>query len=118
MTRRGADAELRVADRGIGIPESDRPQLFQSFHRAGNVGEIPGTGLGLVLVKRCVELHGGSIEVRSRLGEGTTVSVRLPVFTAVAASRMDAGDFGPRPTAAIRPKSTGAPTKGRATKRK
>jgi len=70
---------LRVEDRGIGIPEEDRHWLFNAFHRARNVGERPGTGLGLVIVKKCIELHGGKIKVDSRLNEGTSVTVHLPV---------------------------------------
>jgi PAS domain S-box-containing protein len=75
------DALCRVRDQGIGIPEADREWLFEAFRRARNVGERPGTGLGLAIVKRCVELHGGGITLESTLGEGTTVTVRLPVFT-------------------------------------
>jgi signal transduction histidine kinase len=67
-------------DRGIGIPEADAKQLFQAFHRGRNVGEIPGTGLGLVIVKRCVELHRGTIEFETREGEGTVFKVCLPIF--------------------------------------
>jgi PAS domain S-box-containing protein len=70
---------LRVQDQGIGIPEDDLRHLFEPFHRARNVGEISGTGLGLTIVKRSVEAHGGTIRVESRLGEGTTVTVALPV---------------------------------------
>jgi signal transduction histidine kinase len=69
---------LRVEDRGIGIPEEDRQWLFNAFHRARNVGERPGTGLGLVIVKRCIELHGGKIEVASKINQGTAITVRLP----------------------------------------
>ena len=73
-------AVFQVRDQGIGIPESDAEQLFQTFHRGSNVGERPGSGLGLVIVKRCVELHGGTISLESRAGSGTTVTVRLPLF--------------------------------------
>lgn len=73
------DALCRVRDRGLGIPEADLKRLFSTFHRGSNVGLVPGTGLGLVIVKRCVELHGGSIHVESKLAEGTTVTVRLPM---------------------------------------
>jgi signal transduction histidine kinase len=68
-----------VRDEGIGIAAADQEWLFSAFHRGQNVGGRPGTGLGLVIVKRCVDLHGGTIEVRSQLGEGTTVTVRLPI---------------------------------------
>jgi PAS domain S-box-containing protein len=80
VERRGAVAFLTVRDRGIGIPDEDRENLFRSFARGRNVGSIPGTGLGLLIVKRCVDLHGGQIEINSRAGEGTTVLVTLPLF--------------------------------------
>ncbi|MBL8156297.1 MAG: PAS domain S-box protein [Anaerolineae bacterium] len=70
---------LRVQDQGIGIPEDDLRHLFEPFHRAWNVGEISGTGLGLTIVKRSVEAHGGTIQVESQVGEGTMVTVWLPV---------------------------------------
>jgi two-component system, sensor histidine kinase and response regulator len=68
-----------VQDRGIGIPEADCKHLFEPFHRAGNVGSIPGTGLGLVIVKEVVELHGGMITVASQPGIGTTFTVSIPL---------------------------------------
>jgi signal transduction histidine kinase len=81
--RRERDAaEFTVRDSGIGIPEADLPHLFEAFHRASNVGETPGTGLGLLIVKRCVELQSGDIEVKSKWGSGTTVVVKLPLFGA------------------------------------
>ncbi len=67
-----------VSDQGIGIPEADVPRLFETFHRATNVGNIVGTGLGLAIVKRSVDLHCGSIAVSSTLGLGTVFTVRLP----------------------------------------
>src|SRR5262249_43037969 len=56
---KGPLALFTVRDRGLGIPDADTKQLFQAFHRGRNVGETPGTGLGMYIVKRCVELHGG-----------------------------------------------------------
>jgi len=70
---------FEIADQGIGIPDSDVRRLFEPFHRGANVGDIPGTGLGLTIVKRCVDLHGGTIEWRSREGGGTSFTVQLPV---------------------------------------
>lgn len=67
-----------VSDHGIGIPEADLPRLFETFHRAANVGNIAGTGLGLAIVKRSVQLHGGTISVQSQLGQGSTFTVSLP----------------------------------------
>jgi signal transduction histidine kinase len=75
------DIVCTIRDPGIGIPEADREWLFSAFHRGRNVADRPGTGLGLVIVKRCVDLHGGKIKVDSKLGEGTSVTVRLPVFS-------------------------------------
>lgn len=72
-------AIFQIRDEGIGIPKEDQAQLFQSFHRAKNVGNIPGTGLGLTIVKQCVDLHGGAIAVTSEVGVGTTFTVTLPL---------------------------------------
>ncbi|WP_374666587.1 7TM diverse intracellular signaling domain-containing protein [Ramlibacter sp.] len=69
---------FEVGDQGIGIPADEVPHLFGSFHRASNVGAIPGTGLGLAIVKNAVDAHGGTIEVTSVVGEGTTFVVRIP----------------------------------------
>ena len=76
----GQDAVCRIIDRGIGIPPADQTLLFQAFQRGSNVGNVPGTGLGLTIVKRCVDIHGGEIGVESAEGRGTTVTVRLPLF--------------------------------------
>lgn len=86
LTRDGADAIFTVRDEGIGIPDEDRPRLFQAFHRGSNVGQVGGTGLGLVIVRRACELHGGSVSVESRAGAGTTFTVRLPVFRTAPAA--------------------------------
>lgn len=69
---------MEVADEGIGIPEDELPHLFESFHRASNVGTIQGTGLGLAIVRNAVDIHGGTIDVHSSAGSGTTFIVRLP----------------------------------------
>jgi len=71
---------LEVADSGIGIPKNEQDRLFSEFFRASNArtASETGTGLGLAIVKSNVEQHGGSIEVESEEGRGTTVRVRLP----------------------------------------
>jgi signal transduction histidine kinase len=69
---------LRVSDHGIGIPPSDLKFLFETFRRGSNVGSIPGTGLGLALTRHAITAHGGTIEVESTIGEGTTFIVRIP----------------------------------------
>jgi len=73
--------EFVIQDHGIGIPESEQQQLFVAFRRGSNVGQRPGTGLGLVIVKRCVELHGGVLALTSRPGQGTTATVTRPRTT-------------------------------------
>jgi PAS domain S-box-containing protein len=80
VERDGQDAVCIFSDRGIGISAEDQQLLFKAFNRGSNVGARPGTGLGLLLVKRCAELHGGQVRIESKVGEGTTVTVRLPVF--------------------------------------
>jgi signal transduction histidine kinase len=81
LERNGSDAVGTVRDRGLGILEQDQAKLFTAFHRGANVGSRPGTGLGLMLVKRCADLHGGKVRLTSEIGEGTTVVVTLPIFT-------------------------------------
>ena len=76
--RENRDIVFRVTDEGIGIPAGELPRLFESFHRAENVGNIQGTGLGLAIVKKSVELHGGTIEVGSEVGRGSCFTVRVP----------------------------------------
>lgn len=72
-------AIFHIQDEGIGIPPEDQQRMFEMFHRATNVGTISGTGLGLAIVKRSVELHQGTIEVKSQLDVGTAVIVTLPL---------------------------------------
>jgi PAS domain S-box-containing protein len=87
MVRLAAGVRFEVIDHGIGIPEADQKWLFNAFQRGRNVGNIPGTGLGLVIVKRCVELHRGSIRIDSAVGRGTKVEVEVPVALATLAPR-------------------------------
>ena len=70
-----------VADTGIGIPEPEQQRLFTRFFRSSvaTTRAIPGTGLGLVIVKGIVDAHGGTLRVQSALGAGTTVTVSLPL---------------------------------------
>jgi signal transduction histidine kinase len=68
---------LVVEDKGIGIPAQDMPELFEPFHRGGNVGDLQGTGLGLTIVKKSAELHGGHVEVSSQPHQGTRFTVFL-----------------------------------------
>jgi PAS domain S-box-containing protein len=76
-----ADAlEFSVRDHGIGIPAGDLPVVFDAFRRGSNVGQTPGTGLGLVIVKQSVDLHGGRIAIDTREGGGTTFTVTIPIL--------------------------------------
>jgi PAS domain S-box-containing protein len=81
LQREGTMAKLEVSDTGVGISEDDLPRIFERFHRAeGPRGRsIEGTGIGLALVQELVKLHGGRIEVKSELGEGTIFTVSMPI---------------------------------------
>jgi signal transduction histidine kinase len=71
--------EFKVSDSGIGIPAADLAKLYQTFHRAANVGNRPGSGMGLAIVKQFVDLHRGTIRLESQEGTGTTVWVEIPI---------------------------------------
>ncbi len=77
------EAILQIKDSGIGISPADRAKLFTSFYRGSNVGKIEGIGLGLSIVKQCVDLHGGNIAIESEVGVGTKVTVTLPLGYAI-----------------------------------
>ena len=68
-----------VVDNGIGIPKSEQSQLFDRFFRAKNVGIVEGSGLGLSIVKKCIEVMGGEIDFSSEVNKGTTFEVKIPV---------------------------------------
>jgi PAS domain S-box-containing protein len=72
-------AIFQIKDQGIGIPKAEQERIFDSFYRASNVQSLHGTGLGLVIVKRCVDAHQGKIEITSEVGVGTTFTVTLPL---------------------------------------
>lgn len=69
---------VKVKDDGIGIPEEDQQRLFSRFHRASNVTNIEGTGLGLNIVKRYMDVLNGSISFSSKVGEGSVFELRFP----------------------------------------
>lgn len=70
--------KFQICDRGIGIPLDNQAHLFEPFYRCQNTSEIQGTGLGLTIVKRCIDAHQGQIQIESEEGVGTTVTVTLP----------------------------------------
>jgi len=72
---------LEIKDTGIGISKTDLPHIFERFYRADKTRTKGGFGLGLALAKRIIELHRGSIKVTSRLGQGTTFTIRIPLKT-------------------------------------
>jgi two-component system, OmpR family, sensor kinase len=77
-----ADTEtftVTITDRGVGIPPSDVPRVFDRHHRGANVGGVVGAGIGLYLVKMIVDLHGGVTTLASREGRGSVFTVRLPL---------------------------------------
>lgn len=82
--RRGGALVVSVADNGIGIPEDEKDRLFTRFFRSSVAVKmaIQGTGLGLVIVKRIVEEHGGTVTLDSELGRGTTVTMTVPLHPA------------------------------------
>lgn len=78
----GRHAVVEVVDTGSGIAPDELPHVFDELFRGRNAQELPGSGLGLALVKRIVALHGGQIDVRSRMGQGTVVRVLVPLAEA------------------------------------
>lgn len=70
---------IEIKDSGIGIPESDLPHIFNRFFRAHNSGNVQGTGLGLNIVKKYLELMKGDVRVESKVGVGTTFFVEIPI---------------------------------------
>lgn len=73
-------AVFRIEDRGLGIPAADLDRLFTAFQRGSNVSHLPGTGLGLAVIRHCLDLHRGRIELTSQEGLGTRATVRIPLF--------------------------------------
>jgi signal transduction histidine kinase len=73
---------LAVTDRGIGMTEEQAARVCERFYRADTSGNIPGTGLGMAIVKEVIELLGGRIDVASAVGTGTSVTLWLPAAPA------------------------------------
>jgi signal transduction histidine kinase len=70
---------FQLRDEGMGIAAADQAHLGEPFYRGSNVGEIRGAGMGLAIAQHCVAAHGGSLQLLSELGQGTTVRVTLPI---------------------------------------
>ena len=75
----GAAVVVEVADTGPGIPEEDVPHVWEELYRGKGARGVPGSGLGLALVHAIVQRHGGQVTLRSRAGQGTVFTVRLPI---------------------------------------
>lgn len=75
----GKNAVISVVDQGIGISEEDQQHLFSSFFRGANASNIHGTGMGLHIVKRYLDLLNGQIQIKSQLNKGTTVTFAIPI---------------------------------------
>jgi signal transduction histidine kinase len=78
ITQDSNETIVSIKDSGIGIPEEDLNRLFNSFFRASNSKDFQGTGLGLVIVKNFVEMHGGSSYIKSKVDVGTEFIIKLP----------------------------------------
>ena len=80
-SRDNGDALVVVSDTGVGIPARDIPRVFERFYRVDSARsrETGGTGLGLAIVRHVADRHGGSVDVESELGAGTTFTMRLPI---------------------------------------
>lgn len=76
---RGDNVRVEVSDTGVGIPEDEMTRLFERFFRASTGTAARGTGLGLQIVKTIAEAHGGTVSVASRVGQGTTFTIDLPM---------------------------------------
>jgi signal transduction histidine kinase/DNA-binding response OmpR family regulator len=110
---RGQDLVVLVADTGVGVPAEDRERIFDAFQQgARSSGQVEGTGLGLTLSKRILELHGGRIWVESEAGKGSTFGIALPAgseepaLMSVPQAGLDSGNTlepapGPRPTVVV-----------------
>jgi signal transduction histidine kinase len=103
VSRRGGEAEFVIRDRGCGISAADQARLFTAFYRGSNVAQTPGSGLGLVIAKRCVDLHGGTIRCQSQEGQGTTFTVTLPLFEGTRFFRRQAEAANGSPTPGAHP---------------
>jgi two-component system OmpR family sensor kinase len=72
------DVVIEVADTGPGVPDADLPHIWEELYRSPGARAVPGSGLGLALVRAVVERHGGTVEAQSWMGHGTVVRIRLP----------------------------------------
>jgi signal transduction histidine kinase len=81
VRRKGDRVVISVTDHGVGIPKAEQKKIFEKFYRVENtlIHTTKGSGLGLALVQHITEAHGGSIEVESEAGEGSTFRLLIPL---------------------------------------
>jgi signal transduction histidine kinase len=79
---------IRITDHGIGMTPEQLARVCERFYRADTSGKIPGTGLGMSIVKEIVELHGGELEITSEVGTGSTVTIWLPDIAAAVLTQV------------------------------
>ena len=101
LSQGSPDYLIEIKDQGIGIPAGEQAGLFEPFFRASNTGNKPGHGLGLSIVKSCIEQHGGTVRFTSEEGKGTTFSVEIPRAPRPVAQ---GGEEGPRALPVFLPK--------------
>ena len=75
----GPWVRLRVCDRGVGIPEEERPKLFERFFRAKTAAGVEGTGIGLHFTRTIARMHGGDVEAQPREGGGSSFILSIPI---------------------------------------
>ena len=107
LSRHEESILLRIVDNGIGIAEADLPYIFDTFYRADAARAVEGAGLGLNIVKECVERHQGQVGVTSVLEKGTIFTVRLPLTEANRAAKQRSGF--PHHAETIRPENAPEP---------
>jgi signal transduction histidine kinase len=78
LSKEKNSTEIIVQDYGIGIPAGEQSKIGSRFYRANNTGNIDGTGLGLAIVQKILNIYGGKLQIESKLGKGTKVSIKLP----------------------------------------
>ena len=105
VTEAPAEAVIEVRDSGPGIPEAELPRIFERFYRGTNVGEAraSGSGLGLAIARSIVEMHGGSIEVVSAVGKGTSFRAHMPRLSEPSLTGLLAEGTRPRVSGSVSP---------------
>jgi two-component system sensor histidine kinase SenX3 len=104
-TAAGSEVLVAIVDRGIGIPVRDIERVFERFYRVDQARsrQTGGTGLGLAIVRHVVVNHRGTVDVESRLGEGSRFTLRLPALESINPDAFDSGVFDPDQSSNLQP---------------